>query len=481
VASGEHPLEFLFRPRSIAVVGASTTPGPGSAFVTSIQDMGYKGPLYPVNPKADEISGLKCYPSLLDVPGEVDYVISAVPTPAVPQLVEDSAAKGVKALHFFTAGFSETGEADRADQEAQIVARAGELGIKVIGPNCMGLYCPETGLSFMPFFPTEPGPVGMVSQSGANAGDLVRLGMGRGLCFSKVVSYGNASGLDESDFLDYLAQDEQTELVVAYIEGVRDGRRFLGALRSAATAKPVIVLKGGRTEAGGRATVSHTGSLAGALRVFDAACRQAGALRVDDMDELVDAAVAFRFVGRLAGPSMAIVGIGGGHSVLSTDQTAAEGLDVPHLPEETQRALAEFTPIAGTSVRNPIDTNVGFGPEGPGLMRRTLELEAEAASIDAIIFQAPVGSGPGRPRPGGPDPVEYARTLAGSVSKAIATAAKPVVAVLAPPLNVESMEPALAFQDEAARAGIAVFPSVSRAARALRNVLDWQALRDNAS
>lgn len=475
----EHPLEQLFHPRSVAVVGASTTQGPGGGFVTAIQEMGYQGALYPVNPKAEEIQGLKCYPSLLDVPGEVDYVISSVPARIVPQLVEDSAAKGAKAVHFFTAGFSETGEADRAGMEAHLLARARELGLRLIGPNCMGLYCPESGLSFMPGMPKEPGPVGMLSQSGANAGDVCRTGGVRGLRFSKAISYGNALQLGESDFLDYLAQDVKTEIIVGYIEGVKDGQRFLRALRAAASAKPVIILKGGQTEAGSRATASHTASLAGALEIFDAACRQAGALRVDDIDELIDTAVAFRFVKELAGPRVAIVGVGGGHSVLAADAAATQGLQVPALPEETQRALAEFTPVAGTSVRNPVDTNVGFGPEGPRLMRETLRLVAEAANIDAIIYQAAVGWGPSRRGgDGGPDQVEYARQLATLAGESMAGFGKPIAVQLRPALTAEAMEATVAFQEEAAAQGLATFPSIGSAAGALRRLLDWQRMQE---
>jgi acyl-CoA synthetase (NDP forming) len=378
MAADPHPLEFLFRPRSIAVVGASSSAGMGAGFLMALKEAGFSGELYPVNPKAERILDLRCYPRLREVPGEVDYVISSVPSAVVRDLVEDCAAKGVKAIHFFTAGFRETGDAGRTELEQEILRRTRELGLRVIGPNCMGLYCPEAGLSFMPGLSGEPGGVAMVTQSGANAGDFCRSGAVRGLRFSKVMSYGNGLDLDESDFLDYCAQDEATEIIAAYIEGLKDGRRFLAALRRAAAAKPVLILKGGRTEAGGRATVSHTGSLAGEMRVFDGACRQAGALRVEGMEELVDCAVAFRFVPRLAGARVGIVGIGGGNSVLAADAVAAAGLEVPPLPEETQRELAAFTPVAGTSVRNPVDTNVGFGPEGERLMRETLRLVAPA-------------------------------------------------------------------------------------------------------
>ncbi len=473
--SQEHALDHLFHPRSIAVAGASTTMGPGSAFVTSILEMGYKGDLYPVNPKADEIQGLKCYPRLRDVPGDIDYVISCVPVSVVPEMVEDCQEKHVKAIHFFTAGFSETGDADRADQETQVLARVKELGMRVIGPNCMGLYSPAPGLSMMPGLPAEPGNVGMISQSGANAGDCCRTGGIRGLRYSKVISYGNAADLDESDFLDLLAQDADTEIITAYIEGVRDGGKFLSALRAASAVKPVIILKGGRTEAGGRATVSHTGSLAGQITVFDAAVRQGGGIRVDSIEELNDCAVAFRYLDDLAGPRVGIVGVGGGNSVLATDDVAAVGLEVPHLPADTQAALGEFTPVAGTSVRNPVDTNVGFGPEGPKLMRQTLRLIAESPNIDVIMLQAAIGWGPGR---GSADHVEHAKQIAASTADAIESFGKPVIMLVRPPITTEVMEATIAFRQEAATLGLAVFGSVRNAALALRRRLDWQAQRE---
>ncbi len=309
-------LDFMFHPRSIAVVGASTQDGPGS-FVGAIKEMGFDGALYPVNPKAEEIAGLKCYPRLADIPGDVNHVISSVPLRFVEQLVEDAAEKHVKVLHFFTAGFSETGDEEASALEARILVRAGQLGIRVVGPNCMGLYVPASGLSFMPGMPTELGPVALLSQSGANAGEFCRTGGTRGLSFSKVVSYGNGADLRESELLEYAAEDPATEVIACYIEGLRDGAHFMRALRKAAAVKPVVILKGGQTESGARAANSHTGSLAGSLQIFDAAVRQAGAVRVERMEELIDTAVAFRFLRGLRGPRAGIVGGGGGHSVLA--------------------------------------------------------------------------------------------------------------------------------------------------------------------
>ncbi|MFX1243303.1 MAG: CoA-binding protein, partial [Promethearchaeota archaeon] len=359
---GEDPLslDYIFHPRSVAVAGASTHEGPGGSFVGAIKEMGFQGPLYPVNPKATEILGLPCYPRLRDVPGPVDYVISSVPAPVVPELVEDCGVKEVKTLHFFTAGFSETGDRDLAALEKRVVERARELGVRIIGPNCMGLYVPSTGLSFMPGLPAESGPVAFISQSGANAGEFIRMTALRGLRYSKVISYGNAADLDESDFFAYCAADPETRVIASYIEGVKDGRRFLNAARRAGMAKPVAILKGGRTEAGGRAANSHTGALAGSLEVFDAACRQAGAVRAETMEDLVDITVAMTFLSAFFGRRVGIIGGGGGQSVLAADEAASAGLEIPALPEDTQEKLRQFTPLAGTSVRNPIDTNVGF-------------------------------------------------------------------------------------------------------------------------
>jgi acyl-CoA synthetase (NDP forming) len=467
-------LDYLFHPRSVAVVGASTQEGPGS-FVTAILEMGFEGDLYPVNPKAEMISGLKCYPRLSDIPGDVDHVISSVPLRFVEGLVEECAGKNVKTLHFFTAGFSETGDDEAAALEARVLARAGQLGVRVIGPNCMGLYVPGAGLSFMPAMPAEPGPVALLSQSGANAGEFCRNGAVRGLRYSKVVSYGNGADLRESELLEYIAEDPETEVVTCYIEGVRDGPRFLRALRAAAAAKPVAVLKGGRTDAGTRAVNSHTGSLAGTRQVFDAAVRQAGAISVDRMDELIDAAATFRFLRELVGPRAAIVGGGGGFSVLASDEVASHGLELPELPEDVQRRLLDFTPVAGTSVRNPVDTSVGWGPDGLKPMLETIRIVSSAPNVDFILYHTSWSWGAGRP--GGPEIADLARETAAGLGTVAAETGKPVVCVARPPTTELGMRGTLAFQEEAASHGLAVYPGVQAASLALRRLLDWQAAR----
>ena len=251
----------------------------GYEFVQGLVEIGFPGPVHPVNPKLDELLGQKAYPRLEAIPGPVDFVISAVPASATLELVEGAKAKGAKLIHLFTARFSETGRDDAAELERELKRRVKEAGIRVIGPNCMGLYYPKAKLTFDPRLPTEPGDVGFLTQSGSHAFRVTGRGKERGLRFSKVISYGNALDLDEADFLDHFAEDPDTSVIAAYVEGIRDGRRFFSALRRAAARKPVIVLKGGRSAAGHAAASSHTAALAGQMKVWRGAVRQAGGHR----------------------------------------------------------------------------------------------------------------------------------------------------------------------------------------------------------
>lgn len=467
------PLDEIFHPRSVAIAGisSSTSGGPpgmgGAGFLESIRGMGFAGPIYPVNPKAAEVQGLPCYPSLRDIPGTVDYVISSVPAPAVPGLVEDAIAKGVRALHFFTAGFSETGDAERSELEQRVMERLRAAGIRVIGPNCMGLYVPAAGLSFMPGFPLEPGDTAFISQSGANAGDFVRQAAVRGVRFSKVVSYGNAAGLNESDFFEYAAADPDTRAIFAYIEGVRDGRRFVSALKHAARRKPVVILKGGRTAAGARAAASHTGSLAGSLEVFDALCRQAGALRATSLPELVDLAVAFRFMRPPAGRGVAVVGAGGGTSVLAADAIDAAGLEVPPLPPDVQEEFRRFVPVAGTSIRNPLDVMSLFSPDE---FVTTMQLATRPDAIHAVLFHTGFDWG------GWGDPESRIRDTLHNLVRARDAVSTPLAVAIRPSLSEPGAGLTAMFVEECARAGIAVFPGIESAARALAGLVRWREL-----
>ncbi len=468
-------LDYVFHPGSIAIAGASAKESGmgGGGFVQSLQDIGFRGPIYLIHPTATAIRGLKCYPALAEVPDDVDYVISSVPARAVPALLEDCIRKHVKVLHLFTAGFTETGDAERAKMEQAVIARAREAGIRLIGPNCMGLYVPASRLAMMGEQIPEAGPVGMISQSGVNAGEIVRWGLPRGLRFSKVISFGNGADLKAADFFDYMADDPETEIIAAYIEGVQEGPRLARAMRKAGAVKPVAVLKAGRTEAGSRAASSHTASLAGSLQIFDGLCKQAGAIRVESMDELVDMVVTFRFVKRLSGPNIIVVGGGGGASVLAADDLDAAGLTLPTLLPETLEALAKVTAEAGTSIRNPIDTMSLWQESG---FEGTLEPCMKAPNADAVLMHTSFGGGGPGSRFG--DIRARMASQAAAIKKLRDETGKPIVVAIRGAMTAEGLSQSQEFTEICWRAGIATYPSIARAGVALARLLEWQRMHD---
>lgn len=492
----EHPLDPVFHPRAVAVVGVpSSSRNSMMGFYESLREAGFPevGELYPVNPKMDEIDGVRCYPTLLDTPGPVDHVISQVPAAVVPQLVDQCIEKKVRSIHFFTAGFSETADEKMAEVERVMIAKLRKAGIRAIGPNCMGLYVPASRLAFMSGFPMESGKVFLLSQSGANAGEIIHDLTSRGVRFSKAISYGNGADLAAHDFLDYAASDDETEVVAAYIEGVGDGRAFFEALQRCALKKRVVVLKGGRTQSGSTAAHSHTGSLAGSVEVFDAVCRQAGAIRAETMEELLDLVVAASTnTHKITGRGVALFGGGGGgFAVLSADAIDREGLTVPRMPKEAVDRMREYIPVAGSSVNNPIDA---FPPEEH--LDDMLRVVATAKGID-MMFMSPFTSR-NRLRMAANDAnseedektaAEKSRKQKEEMEAASTEAAKlmrrlqketgtPVVGIMRSGRMAQMMGMSTdTFTQAAYREGIGVYPSVTRAARTVAQILDWRAYR----
>ena len=258
-------INSLFNSRSVAVVGVPRGLKTGSVFLTALLDQGYSGRIYPVNPRADEIAGIKAYPSVAAIPGPVDLAIVLVPRQKTLGVVRECVAKGVKGAGLFTAGFSETGTREGQDLEDELVQAARSGGMRLIGPNGMGLYAPKTGLSFFPGVSKEPGPVGLISHSGSLTNIMGTIADTKGIRFSKVVSSGNECDLTAADFITYLGNDPDTGLIGAYIEGIKNGPDFLDALKQASCNKPVILWKVGLTPEGARASASHTGAMAGSL------------------------------------------------------------------------------------------------------------------------------------------------------------------------------------------------------------------------
>ena len=473
-------IEAIFHPRSIAVVGASANPNtPGYDYVSSLQKFGFSGDLYPVNPRAEEILGLPAFPSLRDVPGQVDYVISCIPAAAVLELVDDCAAKGARALQLFTARFSETGREEDAELERRLSQRAREAGVRIIGPNCLGLLYPRQGISFRADMPRQPGNVGFLSQSGNLLFELTYLAGPRGLRFSKAISYGNGLDLNEADFLDYFAQDAESALVGAYVEGVRDGRRFLAALKRAAARKPVVVLKGGRTAAGGRAAASHTAALAGRHAVWTVAVTQAGAISVDTVEELIDMLIAFAYMRpgsalpadkQGQGRRLGMVGAGGGRSVLTADLCEELGLSVLPLPADVERRVAEKAPALAGWITNPVYQSILAGSGVSGT--QVLEWMDESPDIDLLLANVGEAWALGRPN---------AESLLARIPERFAQVSrrtrKPMAVVIGPSDYADERLWRLVSEarDKLVKAEVALFPSVERAVRALARFVEyWQ-------
>lgn len=459
--------DSFFRHSSVAIAGASTEYNIGHAFVQCMQDAGFQGPVYPVNPAGGEIRGLKVYRRLADIPGQVDYVISCIPARLTPQLVTDSAAKGARVVSFFTAGYSESGRAEGREMEDDLLRAARAEGIRLLGPNCLGLYCPDTGLSFASDFPREKGGVGFIGQSGGNAIFLIRTAGQRGVRFSKAVSYGNACDVDECDLMEYFIRDTDTRMVAAYIEGVRDGRRFCRVLRRLAAVKPVIVLKGGRTEAGAVAASSHTGSLAGRNESWEGLLKQAGAIPVNNLDEMADMLVTFSFLGRLRGRRMGICGSNGGFSVATADDYIRAGFDLPQLDQQWQRqlheAVARFCSTdAGMILKNPFDLTNIASPEGQYAVMRTL---AASERFDLLVAQVSISNSgwPGVDSPFRQWPAMFLDALL-SVQRDVG---RPVAAILHSVTNTSEFETVGPLQQKCQSAGVPVYDSIPRAALAM--------------
>ena len=453
-------LDLLFRPRSVAVAGASTNiDSPGHDYLVSLKAQGFPGPIYPINPRAGEVAGLKAYPRLADVPGQVDLVISCVPAPAVLELVEHCGQRGVRFLHLFTGRFSETGDEEAANLEREIAASAAAKGIRILGPNGMGLYHPAGGLSFRPDLPTAHGNVAFLSQSGNNAVEVITRGNARGLAFGKVANYGNGLDVTPGEMLRYLAGDPETAVIGAYIEGVPDGRGFFEGLSAAAATKPVVIQKAGRTAAGARSAASHTAALAGSAGIWSTVLRQAGAHEARNQEQLLDLMLGAALLPRPAGRNIAVAGGGGGRGVQSADACEENGLTVVPLPAAVREKVRERAPRLADWVGNPVDQSIlaGSGLSSNGL----LELMLECPAYDLAI--ANVGEDWFFGRPDAGDRLRHAcDRLAGICARS----PKPVAVVLGPTETNNRAHRQLVdeVRDQFTARGIAVYPSVERAA-----------------
>ncbi len=353
--SGKHYLTPLFEPGSVAVVGASEAPGKvGSVLLSNLLAAGYRGALFAVNPKYSTVRGVPCYASVGKVPAHIDLAVVATPAGTVPGVIDECGRAGVRSAVVITAGFSEAGP-EGAKLEQALLDSAHRWGVRLIGPNCLGIARPELGLNAtFARGAALPGSLGLVSQSGAVCAAMLDWAAPNKIGFSCIVSLGGSSDIDFGEIIDYLANDSKTEHILLYIEGIRDARRFLSSLRAAARTKPVIVMKVGRHPAGSRAAVSHTGAIVGTDDVFDAAMERAGVVRVLSVGQLVAAAQALASHVRPKGDRLAVITNGGGPGVMAADRLADLGLSLAELAPDTVQALHQALP-SNWSHGNPID------------------------------------------------------------------------------------------------------------------------------
>jgi acyl-CoA synthetase (NDP forming) len=371
----------FFSPGSVALIGASSDPRKwGFRILGNIVVGGYQGRIYPINPTRDEILGKKVFKSMADIPEVPDLAIIVVPPLSIVEAVQDCITKGIKAAVVITAGFAEIGEKGAALQAEMLkVARGG--GLRLIGPNCFGILSPSHKLyaQMPPIYPPA-GNIAIVSQSGNVGATTARRAMMLNFGISRLVSTGNEADLHAEDFLEYLGTDDQTKVILSYVEGFKNGRKFFEVAKEVSRHKPIVMVKVGETEAGAAAARSHTASLSGADQVFEGVCRQAGIVRVRNMNELMNLGYGFLCNPLPRGRRVAITTLGGGWGVLAADACAKLGLDVVKLPADVLNELDSFLPN-WWSRNNPVDLVAGDAD----LQTRVIETLARCEATDSVL------------------------------------------------------------------------------------------------
>ena len=459
-----HKLKRAFEPRSVAVIGDSKRTNFGWLRAQST----FEGRLYSVqiNPQTIEdieALGVENYTSLLDIPEAVDLVIAAVPRAAVLGLMDECIRKGVGALHLFAAGFAETNTEEGIKLEQALIEKAERANLHIIGPNCFGIFNPGVGLKQSEEqYDGVYGPVGFISQSGNLALVFSLEGHLQGIDIGKSVSFGNGIVLDAADYLEYFGRDPDIKVIGMYLEGIRDGDRFLRVLRNVSAMKPVLIWKGGRTEEGGRAIASHTGSLAVSQITWDVAMKQCGAVKVSSMDEMIDTVKALLYLPPVRNDGVGVAGGSGGQSVVVADEFAEAGLRVPALTSESYEELASFFVLIGGGYPNPIDTG---GNVNRLEIRRIMQILERDKNIDNLVMILST-------KPGWhitPRQVEANIRLLEDLKN---ETEKPVMALVyfsTPNAEDEARSIIRELQEKR----IPGFPSVRRGARALKKALDY--------
>ena len=469
----------IFHPEKIAIIGVSSKgAGFGSGIFYSLRAIGYDGEIFLVNPRGGELLGNKIYKGVDEIPGTIDFAIIAVAARMVPEVLKACLEKGAAGAEILSSGFKELGEKEGVDLENEIKKIAAR-GIRVIGPNCFGIYCPKSGLTLLPGpdLSRESGPVAFLSQSGGMAVDFANTGKSMGIGFSKVVSFGNGADLRETELLDYLSGDPETRLISMYIEGIEDGQTFFNTLKHTASKKPVIIIKGGLSDAGARAVASHTASLGGSDRIWSAVIRQAGAVQVMDVNEMAAAALAFSLLPEKSFKTISVSGGGGALGVAAADAAADFGIHIPPFDNKLEEQIDQILPRPGSSAKNPIDVANPFVP--PEDLKKILLLAATDERVELQIFisllhhYTNIAIATGKPL----KEVAPWRELADSFETAMHTTGKPVVVVFANPKrgihHMDVVEVIALARAEFIRRGIPVFDDLRECLRAISKVNEY--------
>jgi len=455
-------LDILFRPRSVAVIGISRDPGRGGGFIWwKIQTQGYPGKKFPVSRSCTELDGIPCYPSLADIDEPIDLVIAALPAAAIEGLLTECAQKGVKFVVIHAAGFAELGEEGKQLQE-RVLRIARNYGMRLVGPNCMGLFCPESRLNtIVELEPSDalPGGVAFSGQSGWATEHFVVGGNARGLRFSTIISSGNQADLNFFDFLSYFGTDPTTKIICAYIEGLSRGREVLSLASRIGRTKPVIIWKSGFSQAGARAALSHSGSIAGNRGVWLGAARSAGIVAAEGFEDLVDLAVAFSAPPFPRGKKVGIMAEAGGGGISTADACEKLGLEVNPFSPGLRDRLTDFLkdylpPFSGTS--NPLD--LVWLPRETALTICTRCIELMAEEVDSVVMMSYM-----------PFVVpEVLPSFIDTVAQLRDRFRLPIYVV--PPYAAKAGE----AMKTLTIAGLPAFPSFERAARAVSATYGWQ-------
>jgi len=375
-------LKCFFNPESVCLIGASTNPEKlGFKILKNIIDGGYKGKIFPVNPKANEILNLKCYKSVSEIPDKVELAIIVIPSDFVCDVAEECGKKGVKGLIVISAGFKEAGEEGRKKEERlkEIVKK---YNMRLIGPNCLGVIDTKNKLnaSFATEMPPE-GEISFITQSGALGTAVLDMCLKENIGLSKFISFGNKADVSEVDLIEELGNDEDTNVILLYLEGISDGKRFIEVARKVVEKKPVIIVKAGKTETGAKTAISHTGSLSGSDTVFNSAIKQAGIIRANTIEELFDYSLIFSYSPLLKGNRIGIITNAGGPSVMAVDKIEEIGLKIAKFSEYTTKSLKSFLPPA-SNINNPVDV---LGDALSDRYEKAIELVLNDENVDGII------------------------------------------------------------------------------------------------